>query len=170
VKISDGANHVLNHMLGLTGSSRVSYRNHFVAGEGHHDMPQLEELEHVGFVKRGITPKFCGQGDIVFYATQAGQIHAIENLPPEPLKSARTRYDDYIESDFGGSFHEYLSIRKPQIEIRRNRSDIEYRMFRMARHSYGNRDVEGEWASTKKEAKVSYKNALRIFRERSNAS
>jgi len=144
VKISDGANHVLNHMLGLTGSSRVSYRNHFVAGEGHHDMPQLEELEHVGFVKRGITPKFCGQGDIVFYATQAGQIHAIENLPPEPLKSARTRYDDYIESDFGGSFHEYLSIRKPQIEISRNRSDIEYRMFRNSRSSLYDRDVQGE--------------------------
>lgn len=163
MKISDGANHVLNHMLGLTGSSRVSYRNHFVAGEGHHDMPQLEELEHVGFVKRGITPKFCGQGDIVFYATQAGQIHAIENLPPEPLKSARTRYDDYIESDFGGSFHEYLSIRKPQIEIRRNRSDIEYRMFRNSRSSLYDRDVQGEWAKTKKDSKVSYKKALRLF-------
>ena len=34
----------------------AAYRNHFVAGEGHHDMPQLEELEHAGLVKRGITP------------------------------------------------------------------------------------------------------------------
>lgn len=170
MKISDGANHVLNHMLGLTGSSRVSYRNHFVAGEGHHDMPQLEELEHAGFVKRGVTPRFCDQGDIVFYATHAGQCHAAENLPPEPLKSARTRYDDFIDSEFGGSFSEYLSIRKPRIEVRGSWKGFEYRMFRMARHSYGNRDVEGEWASTKKEAKVSYKNALRIFRERSNAS
>lgn len=163
MKISDGANHVLNHMLGLTGSSRVAYRNHFVAGEGHHDMPQLEELEHAGFVKRGITPKFCDQGDVVFYATQAGRSHAIENLPPDPLKSTRTRYDDFIDSGFGGSFHEYLSIRKPQIEIRGNRGDIEYRMFRNSRLSFFERDVQGEWARTKKESKESYKKALRLF-------
>lgn len=126
-------------------------------------MPQLEELEHAGLVKRGITPKFCDQGDVVFYATQAGRSHAIDNLPPEPLKSTRTRYDDFIDSGFGGSFHEYLSIRKPQIEIRGNRGDIEYRMFRNSRLSFYQRDVQGEWARTKKESKESYKKALRLF-------
>ena len=170
MKISEGASHVLNHMLGLTGSSRVSHRNHFVAGDGHHDMPQLEELEHAGFVKRGVTPKFCDQGDIVFYATDAGQRHAVDNLPPEPLKSARTRYDDFIDSDFGGSFSEYLSIRKPQIEVRGSWRGFEYRMFRIARFGYWDRDVEGEWATTKQEAKVSYKSALRLFLEKSDAS
>lgn len=164
MKVSDNALHVLNHTLGLS-VSRTPFRNHFVASPGHHDMLALEELERAGLMARGLTPRFCDPSDIVFLATDSGRDFAIEHLPPEPK---RTKYDEYLDADYFEGFTEFLGIRKPKLEYRGGQRNLEYRMYRDAWDAdYGRwRDVQGEWASTKKAAKASYKAALKARAQR----
>lgn len=82
---------LLHHTLGLSIDHRDPYRNHFVAGPGHHDMPDLEVLEALGLMARSPTPKFCADGDIVFRVTDAGRAVALDSLPPPPKP---TRYGE----------------------------------------------------------------------------
>lgn len=83
----------------------------------------------------------------------------VEYTPPK-LSSRKQRsklnYRDFNRADYGHEFHEWLGITKPEFE-----SDYSgnYRMSRWV-WSRG-RDVKGEWCATKKEAKASYKEALR---------
>jgi len=154
---------LLHHTLGLRPESRTPYRNHFVAGAGHHDMPDLEALEGLGLIARSPTPKFCDTSDIVFYVTDAGKALAVEQLPPVPK---RTRYGEYLSMDCEESFGEFLTGYKlPKFEFERDDKVINgrirygwrYRMYRLSGYS---RNVEGQWCSTKKDAKASYKAAL----------
>lgn len=148
--------HLLQHTLGLQSNIRVPYRNHFVAGTGHHEMDELEALEKLGFMERVHTPSFCDKDDIVFAATDAGRTLAMDNLQPEPQ---RTRYDNFLSYDGCLSFGEYLCGRKlPSFERRSIRWD--HGEWRMARYDHGSVDVAGEWCRTKKDAKASYKLAL----------
>ncbi|WP_250538765.1 MULTISPECIES: hypothetical protein [unclassified Caballeronia] len=168
---------LLQHTLGLRVDRRESFRNHFVAGDGHTDMPHLEALERAGLMERRRSPRFLADGDIVFAATDAGHQAALAALP-EPAK--RTRYEDYLDADgcAGNSFGEFLcGLRLPEYETRRDlRRDerygvvtiTEYRMFR--RYDYWTRDVQGGWCRTKKEAKASYKEELAAFRKRAKAT
>lgn len=151
--------HLLNHTLGLRVDQREPYRNHFVAGHGHRDMPDLEALVAGGLMERRRSPAFLGKGDIVFSVTDAGKACAIERLPPEPK---RTKYGEYLHADCFDSFADYLGINKPKYETRGDWGKYEYRMFRrdlsVSWAVYP--DVAGEWCKTKKEAKASYKAAL----------
>lgn len=156
MQVSENAVHVLHHTLGLSPCRREPYRNHFVAYPGHHDMPALEELERAGLMSRVQTPRFCDPSDIVFCATDGGRDFAVGHLPPEPK---RTRYDEYLDAEYPDGFAEFLGIRKPEFEQRGSWGNIEYRMYRITWDHW--RDVEGEWASTKKDAKASYKAALK---------
>lgn len=154
---------LLLHTLGLSEHRRESYRNHFVAGEGHDDMPHLEALERVGLMERRPSPRFLDPGDIVFAATDAGREAAIAALP-EPRK--RSRYEEYLDADGSESFGEFLcGYRLPKIETRRDflGNNREYRMYRNLDRWV--RDVEGWWAPTMKEAKASYKTALKARRQ-----
>ncbi|AOZ06794.1 hypothetical protein [Cupriavidus malaysiensis] len=159
---------LLQHTLGISERHREPHRNHFVAGPGHHDMPDLEQLEAAGLMVRGYRPAFLPESSIVFYTTEAGRALAITSLP-EPRK--RTRYEEYLDADgcAGDSFGEFLcGIRLPEFETRWHRDygtwkeHYQYRMFR--RDGYG-REVQGDWAPTKKEAKASYKAALKARRQ-----
>lgn len=161
MQVSESAMHVLHHSLGLSASRREPNRNHFVAGQGHHDMRALEELENAGLMARGHTPGFLDQQDIVFICTEEGKSYAIENLPPEPK---RTKYDEYLDAEYPDGFAGFLGIRKPKFEQRGSWGNIEYRMYRITWDHW--RDVEGEWASTKKDAKASYKAALKATAQR----
>ena len=95
-----------------------------------------------------------------------------ENLPKPPK---RTNWDRYHDEEWNCSFREYLEINQPQFQTR-----IEDKLVRMVRHYRGtfhsnypsreylaiyqpDRDVEvaGEWVRTRREAKASYKAALR---------
>jgi hypothetical protein len=167
---------LLQHTLGLAGKTRgnhAPYRNHFVAGDGHHDMKHLEALESMGLMERRRSPGFLVDGDIVFAATDTGTAAALAALPePKP----RTRYEDYLHADgcAGDSFGEFLcGGRLPKFEERSSYlgryREVEYRMFRVihvdAYDLYGWRDVEGEWCKTRKEAKASYKAALKRRQE-----
>jgi hypothetical protein len=172
---------LLQHTLGLSERRREPYRNHFVAGHGHSDIPHLEALERAGMMERRPSPKFLPDDDIVFAVTDAGREVAIAALPSPPK---RTRYDEYLDADgcAGDSFGEFLCGRGlPQFETRReftrdprfpDVNDLvwvtQHRMFRLRRNDWAfssERDVQGEWCVTQKEAKASYKAALKSKRE-----
>jgi len=163
---------LLHHTLGLSEQRREPYRNHFVAGDGHHDMYHLSALERAGLMERRATPKFLEPGDIVFAATEAGREVAIAALPEPKPPAKRTRYEDYLDADgcAGDSFTEFLCGRQfPLFESRRaprdqkgDRFGDQYRMYRLGKEAWCyERDVTGEWCATKKEAKASYKAALK---------
>lgn len=158
---------LLHHTLGLRPDRREPFRNHFVAGPGHHDMPDLEALEAAGLMERGRTPTFCDQTDIVFLCTEAGKAYAIEHLP-EPPKL--TKYDEWLDVDGCESFAQFLGINKPVYEhgIWNLKDGEKVRMVRYSRESRWLQRVEiaGEWCKTKKDAKASYKAALNAARAR----
>lgn len=151
--------HLLHHTLGLDERRREPWRNYFMAGDGHHDQPDLEALEAAGLMRRGRTPSFCDDGDVLFICTDAGKDYAIEQLPA-PRK--RTRYQQFMDDDYGHSFAEWLGIDLPRVE-----SNYRYGKdcrWRYVRRDYCSITVAGEWAPTKKAAKASYKAALAAHR------
>jgi len=81
-----------------------------------------------------------------------------DKLPKPPRRS---NYDKFQHDDVDMYFHEWLGINKPKFEHRGSWPKWEYRMYRSSYASYTGRDVEGEWAPTKKAAKASYKEALK---------
>lgn len=169
---------LLHHTLGLSERRRESFRNYFVASEGHSDFRHLEALESAGLMARGPTPGFLNAGDIVFMATDAGREKATAALPaPRKL----TRYQEYLRADGcrGESFGDFLCNGKlPEFESREgpfyslshpNHHLSRRRQYRMFRYEYFQdefgwdkyREIEGEWCYSQKEAKASYKAALK---------
>ena len=154
---------LLQHALGLSADRRVPYRNYFVAGESHQDYPDLLELERMGYLARTRVPAFLEEGDIVFAATDAGKTLAISSLPSP---SKRSHYDDYLAADSGKTFGEFLcGVHIPKFEDdrmhRRYGEPVRFRMYRETWNGWRwHRDVQGEWAPYKKDAKASYKAAL----------
>jgi hypothetical protein len=172
---------LLQHTLGLSERRRESHRNFFIAGEGHHDQAGLTALVAAGLMKQARAPEMFGGGDL-FTATDSGKEIAIAALP-EPVKP--TRYQEYLNADGcgGDTFGEFLlGGRLPKVETRcglyypsthpnRHLSrSTHYRMYRLQyfQDDFGfdsYREVEGDWCPTMKEAKASYKAALKAKRE-----
>lgn len=77
------------HALGLTGSRKQSYRNHFVCGPGHDDYAAWCEM--VDNLDAGVNRKAKHTGgDPVFYLTIGGATRALrrgESLCPEDFPS-----------------------------------------------------------------------------------
>ena len=166
---------LLHHTLGLRADRREPFRNYFVAGPGHHDMPDLEALERQGLMGRHRAPSFCDPSDIVFYTTDAGRALALEMLPEPPPPPKHSQHREWMDADTGFSFGEWLcGARLPKFERRGDwwRGAGEYRMYRDAWDGdYGTyRDADGHWATTKNEAKASYKAALRGLLARRRAT
>lgn len=163
---------LLQHTLGLDDERRVPYRNHFVAGPGHHDMLDLEGLEAKGLMQRVRKPSFLEDGDIVFAVTDVGRTLAIGRLPPAPVRS---RYNEYLDIDGHQTFGEHIcGVRLPKYEQLGRAWDksVRYRMYREGYDAWDRcryREVVGEWRPTKKAAKASYKEALAAHRERTIA-
>lgn len=61
---------LIRHALGLT-RQRISYRNHFVTGEGSDDYPEWMKMVEIGAARRRKGNAITG-GDDVFYVTWAG--------------------------------------------------------------------------------------------------
>lgn len=161
---------LLQHTIGVHPGQRVPHRNHFVAGPGHHDLRHLDQLVAAGLMKALRSPAFLAPGDTVFAATDAGKAAALQQLPPPPKL---TRYKEFRRADYDGSFGEFLcGSRLPKFETREARGNFpawrrvcEYRMYREHWEDYRlDREVQGEWRRTKKEAKASYKTALAAYR------
>lgn len=148
---------LLHHSLGLRPDHRESYRNHFAASTGHHDYPDLVELERVGFMTSRPLAKEWG-GGICFYVTDQGKAYAIEHLPyPPKLSPAKQRYQDYLDADgCYDNFAHFLGVDRPKREYNHYRRYSEPSMVRMS-----SRLGTGEWRKTLKEAKASYKEAIK---------
>jgi hypothetical protein len=101
---------VLHHALGITKPEvKEPYRNHFLAGDGHHDMPAIDRLCTAGLMEEGETPSFCSDRDRAFYVTDSGKAKAIETRPKLPkMTRGQKRYRLYLSSESGQSFGEWL--------------------------------------------------------------
>lgn len=151
---------LLHHTLGVNPERRNSYRNHFVAGPGHQDMEHLEVLVATGYMTRGYRPAFLEDDDVVFQCTDTGRTYALEKLPPAPKYS---RYQEYQRSECSEGFAWFLGFDAPEFEGYRCHGSpfvfgrsIPESWVRMR----SSRAV-GDFCKTKKDAKSSYKEALR---------
>lgn len=150
---------ILHHALGLTPERRTPYRNHYMAGVGHHSQAELLDLEAAGLMAQGCAPSFCEEGDMLFMCTEAGKAFALERLPLPPK---RTKYDEYYHSESSLTFAEWLGI-----DVPRREQSYDYRTpnhFRLK-----SRRATGDYAPTLKEAKASYKAALAANRVQEKA-
>lgn len=165
---------VLHHTLGVTPMRRDPYRNYYVAGVGHHSQHILLELVADGLMAEALAPRFLADGDQVYRVTETGRIVALEQLPLPPKRS---RYEEFLDADYGHSFAEWLCIEIPEVEWsgNRNYSSIRpdecyrYRRREFTRGERWSPEIIGEWKNTKKEAKASYKEALAAWRSRQKA-
>ncbi len=99
----------------------------------------------------------------VFHVTDAGRAYALESLPPAPKPGKLTGYADFRRiGECYEDFASYLGIQIPAYEEWRQplQHSAGYRMYRGSKWSEWGRDVQGEWAPTKTEAKASYKAVL----------
>lgn len=161
---SDRQLEVLHHTLGVTPERREPYRNHYVAGAGHHSQHILLELVAAGFMTEAPAPRFLADGDQVYRVTDVGRALALDLLPAPPKRS---RYDEYLHSEYSESFAEWLCIVRPEIESSGYSSyygvpdgHYRYRRREFTRGGHWNPEIVGEWKPTMKEAKASYKAAL----------
>jgi len=76
------------HALGLPNRNRISYRNHFVAGEGHSEYVAWCDMVEKGFARGKKGSQLTG-GDPVFWLTMAGASRALrrgETLDPDDFR------------------------------------------------------------------------------------
>lgn len=172
---------LLWHTLGLRPEyrdSRTVYRNRFLAGPGHEDVPDLEALVGLGLMGSRKPPAFCDQSEKLYYATAVGEQLAVQKMPALPKLS---NFEAYLNvSDCYEGFAQFLDINVPQYQQRGEWRNREYRMVRYTRESpyrhydrhysltswstYEKLEVVGDWAPTMKAAKASYKEALQKHR------
>jgi hypothetical protein len=149
---------LLHHTLGLSPERRVPFRNHFMAGDGHHDQAALLELQAAGLMTRAAAPEWMGGGDC-FRVTDEGKSLALDRLPPPPKYS---RYEQYLRSECCESFAEWLGIELPEREPSYNYRTPNHFRLKSSR-------AAGDYALTMKEAKASYKAALAARRAEAKA-
>jgi len=100
---------LLRHTLGVgEGGNTPSSRNHFVAGEGSGDCETCRALVAEGLMREHRSSELTG-GDPVFVATAQGKAWTQERrTPPPKLTSGQQRYRDYLATDDGRTFGEWL--------------------------------------------------------------
>jgi len=117
--MTDEATRTLFHMLGLDPDLEKlhAYRNHFVAGPGHHDNGHLAELVEAGLVVEVRRPGFLADDDQVYMATDEGKAFAMREATARIPKLTRSqrRYRDWLEYDCGLSFGEFIRLKRNTI-------------------------------------------------------
>lgn len=159
---------ILHHTLGVNAQRREPWRNHYVASAGHHAQHDIAALVAAGMMAEGHRPAFLAQGDLVYFVTDAGREAAIDQLPLPPKRS---RYDEFLDADYGHSFAEWLGIELPELEhagwhARGPKDHYRYTRPEFTRGDRWSPLITGEWKPTMKEAKSSYKLALAQTRAR----
>jgi hypothetical protein len=106
----DNDNSILHHTLGLSDYRvKESYRNHFVASDGHHDIEVIDRLCKSGLMEERKAPGFCSDETRVFIVTEAGKKVAYETRPKPPnMTRGQKRYQKYLDSDCCQSFGDWL--------------------------------------------------------------
>lgn len=141
---------LMQHALGINEHQREPYRNYFLASCGNAANAAWQELVAAGYATSSPAPEWvCG--DVTYRVTDAGKALAIAALP---VPKKRTRYEQYLDADTCQSFAEWLGIDAPKREHGYhwdNRGKVRMR----------NSQVSGEFCKTLKEAKTSYKQALK---------
>lgn len=177
--------HILQHSLGLDQYGRGrQYRNYYVAGGA--AVGRCQELAAMGYMREHkMAPELTGGAPCFFVTDRGFEAVALYSPapPPEPkLTAAQKRYQDHLDADGCWSFAESLGITVPDVEFERHwingdykngkwtsgRHEYRWRYRRSIRYSWGLDVIAGDWKPTKKEAKASYKEALRQRREREN--
>lgn len=104
---------ILQHSLGCDEFGRGTMcRNHFVTGSTGRDGQLCLQLVAMGFMRDcGSRGELTG-GDNLFVVTDAGKAAMLRDSPaPPPAKEmtrSQRRYDDFLRSDCGLSFREWL--------------------------------------------------------------
>ncbi|MEQ5184386.1 hypothetical protein ABN222_07620 [Providencia alcalifaciens] len=161
IGISQSSIELMQHALGINERNREPYRNYFLSNKKD---DAWEELVNQGLAISHPAPKgVCG--DVYYQVTDEGKDVAISQLP-EPKK--KTKYDEYLDADTCLSFGEYiLGNELPEYRYMHHRGESMYIMRAYKWDKYNIRhEVEGEWMSTMKAAKASYKEALKLFRSK----
>jgi len=155
----DNKLHILQHSLGLDQYGHGNqYRNHFATGPGSDDFDACTEMVGMGLMKDFGTCSFTGDMHC-FVVTPAGIDYVALNSPerpPEPKRTAsQKRYQDYMDSDCGLTFAEWIGV-QTKIETHYGTGEI-----RFTNGKTGWEKIAGPPAKTIKEAKAGYKAVLR---------
>jgi hypothetical protein len=106
--------HILQHSIGADQHGRIvrgGGRNHFVTGKGSTDHPHCIALVAAGLMRRRAGSAISG-GDDIFHVTEAGKRHVAEHSSPPPkLTRSQRRYEDFLASDSGMRFGEWLRMK-----------------------------------------------------------
>jgi hypothetical protein len=156
VDISEVQLGLLWHTLGIRPEDRhrrTVTRNYFLTSPGYDDANNLDVLVTAGLMTCGKPPAFCDQSEVVYRATRDGERVALGKLP---LLPKLTRYEQFLNADIDCTFAEWLGIEKPTLEFRGSSWWGKDRKFR-----FSTSRATGEWCPTQKEAKASYKAALK---------
>jgi len=130
------------------------YRNYFCVGDPNQFTDEMRSMEEAGLIETWSKP------DNFFFAVTEKGIEEFRLIFKTevtdkyvPLSKAKQRYRQYLHDDISDSFSESLGIQKPKREQDRNG------FWRFVSTKYDN--VKGEFCKTIKEAKESYKEALK---------
>ena len=159
--------HILQHSLGLDEFGQGSqYRNHYCAGGD--DVVLCRDLAGLGYMKE--RPATVISGDCPWFSVTPSGIDAVALFsPPPPPQKKRKQWHEYLDCDYADSFGEFLlGVMKPAFEHRGTWRTFEYRMYR-CRYSRQHTEISGEWCTTMKEAKASYKAALKVHQAEAKA-
>lgn len=80
VLIPENQADILLHTLGIRVTDdgiTESYRNHFVTGEGHHDLAAVRKLTSLGLMEPRRIPAFLHSADHLYAVTEAGRAVAL---------------------------------------------------------------------------------------------
>lgn len=134
------------------------YRNYYCVGSLLGFTDEMKHLEEIGFIE-----KWMHHEQLYFQITSTGIKYFTEYFIQEvtntyvPLPKSKNTYNEFLHDDGYGSFSDFLGIEPPT----RERSKDGVRLVSTKYHT-----VKGEYCKTLKEAKASYKTALKAFKDR----
>lgn len=104
--------HILQHSLGLDKYGQGSrYRNRYVVGPDCDGFTECQALVKVGYMFDHGAQSMCG-GMHCFEVTAAGMDEvSIQSPKPPKVSKSKQRYQDFLKSDCGEGFGEWLRRR-----------------------------------------------------------
>lgn len=166
IKLTEKQIDIIGHSLGVnTYHARLSnkpkdkflpnefYRNYYCVGSEANFTEEMIELEKIGFIEKWIHGK-----QLYFQITKEGieyfKDYFIEEITSKrkPISKSEERYNDYLDADYADNFKEYLGIQLPEKQY--GKGGIRFKSTKYD-------DVHGEFCQKLKDAKLSYKVALR---------